>query len=368
MKFGLLLKKFFTLTVFAGLPLVNMYHAFTGSVFWNMEIEGASGLEYVANKVLAPSRYLFAGQLATIDGDRVSIQQQYDYKESFGLKTAASMSALPISLTVGPLLKGVAFVERDVGRRHRKVAKWIKRNADVESHNAYYESIGLNTQSYWDSDWAECENHARRPGDENNMIADREALQEIAALLDREGILFWLDCGTCLGAYRYGGVIPWDFDVDIAILQRDFKNVQTILRRLDPNKYVIQDWSGRDFPDSYLKVYVKESRSLIDIYNFRIDEDSQTIHSVVSNMKSIFLPKSWKVRESRYSVATPFSDVFPLRKGDYDGLIVPVPNKTKKYLQGRYGEDIGPNRLYNEETGRYEKDMNHPYWQLEYVH
>jgi phosphorylcholine metabolism protein LicD len=205
--------------------------------------------------------------------------------------------------------------------------------------------------------------HARRPGDENTLKIEKEALKEIVRLLKENNIPFWADCGTCLGAYRYGGIIPWDFDIDIAVLQPDFDNVKRALNGLDKKKYAVQDWSGRTRPKSYLKVYVKETGALIDIYHFRIDPSQQNIISIFSNEESIFMSESWKTRERRYLAPTPFDVVFPLKLAQFDDFELPIPNQTKLYLQARYGENIGPAKIYNEKTGQYEKDLNHPYWQ-----
>jgi phosphorylcholine metabolism protein LicD len=176
-----------------------------------------------------------------------------------------------------------------------------------------------------------------------------------------------VDCGTCLGAYRYGGGIPWDHDIDIAVLQPDFENVKNALNKgLDPKKYQVQDWSSRDKPNTYLKVYVKETRALIDIYHCAIDEKKGLIYTIVSNENCIFLPKSWKIRERRCAAAVPISFIFPLKQGYFEDIVVPLPNKPKEYLQSKYGENISPARIYNEKTGQYEKDLSHPYWQLQY--
>ena len=63
-----------------------------------------------------------------------------------------------------------------------------------------------------------------------------------------------------------------------------------------------------------------------------------------------------------------YETVFPLKKALFDGLEVFVPANPEKYLQRYYGENLAPAKIYSPVTGRYEKDLTHPYWQKSYVH
>ena len=58
-------------------------------------------------------------------------------------------------------------------------------------------------------------------------------LQKLTTELESAGIFYWLDFGTCLGAIRQQDFIPWDDDVDIAILRSDAPRfTQVVLEKL----------------------------------------------------------------------------------------------------------------------------------------
>jgi phosphorylcholine metabolism protein LicD len=361
----------------AGMPLVQCYHLLCGAPFLNIAAEDATGLEKVANVCFIPTQYLMAGSAAVCHVTKESVQsqsyysieQRFDYRDEYiWHKTALSYIALPASIALGSFFKGLSYFSEDARRRHAKILD-AKKTDHVMDNASYYDSIGIKTTDLSSAEKISPTRHKRREGEENVMQIEKAAFKDIISILSKNKIMFWADCGTCLGTYRYGGIIPWDWDIDIAILQPDFFNVKNVLTSgLNADLYAVQDWSSRDKPATYLKVLVKATGSLIDIYNFAINEKDQTVHSILSNGDCVLMIESWKIRERRFTIPTSFDTIFPLKKADFDGLEVFVPAKTKEYLQQRYGENIEPAKICNEVTGQYEKDLTHPYWQKAYVH
>lgn len=75
----------------------------------------------------------------------------------------------------------------------------------------------------------------------------RRDQKEILIILDffaeicrKNGIKWWLSSGTLLGAARHKGYIPWDDDVDVALLKEDYIKLEKILLALDSEDYVFQ--------------------------------------------------------------------------------------------------------------------------------
>lgn len=68
-----------------------------------------------------------------------------------------------------------------------------------------------------------------------------EMLKKIDAICRRHNITYWLSSGTCLGAVRHGGFIPWDDDVDIEMTEKDFKRLRRVMRDYEGDDLVWQD-------------------------------------------------------------------------------------------------------------------------------
>jgi hypothetical protein len=347
------------------LPLVCSYFVLSANIFLNVSVQDATGLEWLGNQFLSPVQFILAGKEAVEKPEGGwKFVQRFEYQSGFWVKTTASIFSFPPSIVIGSAIKGLSLLDSKTRSRFQSLLA-AQKSKKVYPNKDIYHKLNIDfSKSLEKLVPLGCQ---RRPGDENTLKIEKEALGDIGNALNIAGIAWWLDCGTCLGAYRYGGAIPWDGDIDIAVLLPDFQNVRNALNLLDPKKYLVQDWSTRERPDSYLKVFIRTTGTLIDIYHFEIDFVNRQIQYVFSLESNIFFPEWWKIRERRFKAPVAFETIFPLRKADFDGIEVFVPNNTKKYLQRYYGENLDPVKIYDPKLGRYEKDLSHPYWQTAYV-
>ena len=71
--------------------------------------------------------------------------------------------------------------------------------------------------------------------------AQLKVLTEIDRVCKKHDIKWFADCGTLLGAVRHGGFIPWDDDLDICMLRRDWLRFFEVARDELPQKYCIMN-------------------------------------------------------------------------------------------------------------------------------
>ncbi len=67
-----------------------------------------------------------------------------------------------------------------------------------------------------------------------------EILDVFVEICDRHNINYWLACGTLLGARRHQGFIPWDDDLDVYVMQKDYNKLSSILQKELPAKFRLQ--------------------------------------------------------------------------------------------------------------------------------
>jgi lipopolysaccharide cholinephosphotransferase len=86
-------------------------------------------------------------------------------------------------------------------------------------------------------------------------------LKVVDEICQKNNIEYFLDGGSCLGAVRHGGFIPWDDDLDIAVKRDDFLKLRKILPQELPENLVYQDeTTDKNFCLKIAKVRDKNSK------------------------------------------------------------------------------------------------------------
>lgn len=104
--------------------------------------------------------------------------------------------------------------------------------------------------------------------------------------------------GTAIGAVRHKGIIPWDDDIDVAMVREDYDRFISLKNELKDSKYEVVDPSNPGYYLSYAK-FVDKSTTL------------------------------WEVEQYEYVIGV-FIDVFPLNHVKND--IKSIKDYQKEYL------------------------------------
>lgn len=92
--------------------------------------------------------------------------------------------------------------------------------------------------------------------------------KDVAALCDKYGLTYMMSGGTCLGAVRHQGFIPWDDDLDIMMPRKDYDALIVLLERgeLGPKYEFTYPNAKSDANTVFLKIFRKNSKD-VEIHN-----------------------------------------------------------------------------------------------------
>ena len=112
-----------------------------------------------------------------------------------------------------------------------------------------------------------------------------DLLQVVDGICRKHGIVYCLHAGSLLGAVRHKGFIPWDDDIDIAMLRRDYER--------------------------FLKVAPKELPAHLFLQNSLTDPEWRSAFSLLRNSNTIGIDTAYLKTKMRINMGISI-DIFPL--------------------------------------------------------
>lgn len=99
-----------------------------------------------------------------------------------------------------------------------------------------------------------------------------ELFQVFKETCEKLNLNYFLVCGSCLGAARHGGFIPWDDDMDVGMYREDYDKFMKLAPPLLPDGIFLQNYkSDPKFPQVFAKLrnsnttYTEASMAHLDI-------------------------------------------------------------------------------------------------------
>lgn len=179
-----------------------------------------------------------------------------------------------------------------------------------------------------------------------------DMLKKIDAICRRHDIRYWLSSGTCLGAVRHGGFIPWDDDVDIEMMEKDYKRLRRVMREYEGSDLVWQDSAtDHEYVQPFAKIRDTHSEIcevgdadanykyrgvFIDIFAM-LPSSSRRLYKLGEKFQRVFFYRAQRIRHKRVRRA-----VLAISRFAVGGIVFPLINALSRIgANGRLRHRLG---------------------------
>ena len=246
-----------------------------------------------------------------------------------------------------------------------------------------------NTQPAWNAD----ELKARFNPEGSPLRRQQLVMLEMVKVLDRickkHNIPYFLYGGTLLGAVRHNGFIPWDDDLDVGLMRKDYQRLMKVLPDELPSHIILQT-NQTDKNYFYFFAKLRDTRSFLDegaydrAFNYRgifidifpFDKLQLPLQQLKLQSYAYTLYRNGKGSEAAlrkiraltwfnrnitfpvlrfisrltggktltYDFGIPFhivydeKDIFPLTTHEFEGVQLSVPGNSNHMLRSQFGD------------------------------
>lgn len=166
-----------------------------------------------------------------------------------------------------------------------------------------------------------------------------ELMRKVDQVFTKHNIRYWATGGTLIGAMRYQGLMPWDDDLDVCILDIDEKKLEEINQDLDAlglgmyqkDIYVIYEKDGLPIKDFYNPgKFLPNKYPSLDVFVMALEERAES--------KDIYVHKAPYFYKLYGSIDHfNYSQIENIFRVPFGALMIPVTENAETFLNNNYG-------------------------------